>query len=236
MDHQRRWSEEEPDSLPLKLLKIFATDGYSQRRGPQQRPASTNFFDEIHRITSHTEWFIDHPEEDERRAERRKRRAAQKKEEEARKRAEEERKEQEAKEKAERKRQKEERRKEKRRGDWSDAWKRYENGWKSIDDTSDNIDGSQIPWPIKSGLRQDLSESAVRQFFRRTAFVHSSDDQAEEIFQVMTKETKRWHSDKIQHRFGKDIFQSQYGEDIDMVTKLIVVLWKEAKTGRGGSK
>ncbi|RSL90936.1 hypothetical protein CEP51_000465 [Fusarium floridanum] len=227
MDGQRGWGEEEQDSLPLKFPKIFARDEYSPRqRRPQQQPATTTYPFEA---------CINHLEEEQRKADRRKkRRAAQKREEEARKRAE-EREEQEAKEKAERKRQKEDRRKVKRRGDWSDAWKKYDNAWKSIDDTSDNIDGSQIPWPTKSRLRLDLSESTVRQFFRRTAFVHSSDDQAEEIFQVMTKETKRWHSDKIQHRFGKDIFQSQYGEDIDMVTKLIVVLWKEAKMGRGGS-
>ncbi|EEU36701.1 uncharacterized protein NECHADRAFT_86508 [Fusarium vanettenii 77-13-4] len=161
--------------------------------------------------------------------------AAKQREEEATERKEQEKREREAKQRAELARQKEELRKLERRHEWSDAWKRYENGWKSADDT-DNLGGNKIPWPTKSGLRQDLSESSVRQFFQKTAFVYSSNDHAEELFQTMTKETKRWHSDKIQHRFRRDIFQSKYREDIDMVTKLIVVLWKEAKMGRGGNK
>lgn len=216
-----------------------------QRREQAQRQPTSPIYPlrPTHSVLSVFECFREHLEDQQRMIDRSKRRireaqeraAAKKMEEEARKREEQEKKEREAKERAERARQKEEKRKQKRKNDWSDAWKRYENGWKSVDDT-DNLSGSEIPWPTKSGLRRDLSESSVRQFFRRTAFVYSFNNHAEELFQAMTKETKRWHSDKIQHRFGRDVFQSQYREDIDMVTKLIVVLWKEAKMGRGGNK
>lgn len=234
------WSSEEGAQQFLSLV-----EEHMQRRAQsQQHPISPiHAFRPSHSVLGVLESIAANLEEHERvinRSQRtiweaQERAAAKKREEEARKREEQEKVVRDAKERAERARQKEGQRKQQRRIEWSDAWKRYENGWTSVDDP-DNLSGSEIPWPTKSGLRQDLSESSVRQFFRETAFTYSSNDHAEELFQTMSKETKRWHSDKIQHRFGQDIFQSQYGKDIDMVTKLIVVLWKEAKMGRGRNR
>lgn len=147
-----------------------------------------------------------------------------------------ERKQKEAKERAENVRMKAQQKQEQETQEWSDAWKRYEEGWAFVNASDEYLNGNQIPWPTKSGKREGLTNGCVREFFRRMPSVASSDTPCKETFRAMTQETKRWHTDKIQHRFGRDIFQSVYGEDIDIVTKLVVVLWKEAKTEREGVK
>ncbi|KAH7122039.1 hypothetical protein B0J13DRAFT_566871, partial [Dactylonectria estremocensis] len=145
-----------------------------------------------------------------------------------------ERKQKEAKERAEDVRRKAQLTLEEETQEWSDAWKRYEEGWAIVSASDEVLNGSQMPWPTKSGKREGLTNESVREFFKRMPSVASADTPSKETFRAMTQETKRWHTDKIQHRFGRDIFQSVYGDDIDIVTKLVVVLWKEAKMEREG--
>lgn len=115
---------------------------------------------------------------------------------------------------------------------WLDAWTRYDEGWDKIIAAGGSVERSGIPWPTKSGKRTTINEEVVREFFRRNPSVLLSSDKGEERFRLMSRETKRWHPDKLQCRFGREMLIGEYKADIDFISKLIVRLWKEAKMKR----
>lgn len=92
---------------------------------------------------------------------------------------------------------------------------------------------SKIPWPVKSGSWQDVSESSVRCFFHKAVPVHLADHQGEEMYRTICNENKRWHTDKITSRFGPDILKGPYRDALNMIAKLMVEVRIEAKMKRG---
>ncbi|KAK4233280.1 putative reticulocyte-binding protein 2 like protein a protein [Achaetomium macrosporum] len=116
--------------------------------------------------------------------------------------------------------------------EWADAWSKYCRGWMSLETDKTKITPSKIPWPVKSGSWQDVSESSVRSFFRKAVPVYLADHQGDEMYRTICDENKRWHTDKIMSRFGPDILKGPYGDALNMIAKLMVQLRVEAKMGR----
>lgn len=72
----------------------------------------------------------------------------------------------------------------------------------------------------------------VSEFFKNAAPLQQAAQLEEEMFRLMSKENKRWHTDKIMSRFGRGILQAPCGAALDLMSKLMVKLWKEAKMQR----
>jgi len=89
--------------------------------------------------------------------------------------------------------------------EWAASWSRYIRDWTNMArvDTSDldeNIKDS-VPWPVKSGTWQDVSERNVLEFFR-----HAPDgvgDNPIKFRTLMRQQALRWHEDKLRQRFRK---------------------------------
>ncbi|KAK3305103.1 uncharacterized protein B0T15DRAFT_531334 [Chaetomium strumarium] len=116
--------------------------------------------------------------------------------------------------------------------EWADAWSKYCRGWMSLEMDKTKITPSKIPWPVKSGSWQDVSESSVRLFFLKAVPVYLADHQGDEMYRTICNENKRWHTDKIMSRFGPDILKVPYGDALNMIAKLMVQLRVEAKMER----
>jgi len=114
--------------------------------------------------------------------------------------------------------------------EWAEAWKRYTKGWELVE-ANQTAKITSIPWPTRSGRWEDVTENNVREFFRR-APTYEASREPDERFCLMSKENKRWHTDKILSRFGRQVLVGSRKGEIDLVTKLMVVLWKEAKITR----
>ncbi|KAK4031292.1 putative reticulocyte-binding protein 2 like protein a protein [Parachaetomium inaequale] len=117
--------------------------------------------------------------------------------------------------------------------EWADAWRRYCNGWMLLETGKTQATPSEIPWPVKSGSWQDVSESSVRYFFCKAVPVHLADHQGEEMYRTICNENKRWHTDKITCRFGPGILKGPYGDAMSMIAKLMVQVRIKAKMARG---
>ncbi|KAJ9137293.1 hypothetical protein NKR23_g9214 [Pleurostoma richardsiae] len=117
--------------------------------------------------------------------------------------------------------------------EWEDAWTRYTDGWDKIrGKTSEEVDHAQIPWPVKSGRLEDVTSGNVSLFFERAPPIALAIDVAEERFRIISQENKRWHTDKIMSQFGPEILSGKYKDALDLIAKLMVQLWKEAKMKR----
>ena len=107
---------------------------------------------------------------------------------------------------------------------WSNAWNRYDACWYAMEDG--RLQHPRLPWPVLSGDVQDVTESSVRDFFKRAAPVE------EDCFRLLTRELKRWHTDKLWSLVGKDAVLGPDRANIDLVTKTVVQLWKETKLSK----
>ncbi|POR32060.1 hypothetical protein TPAR_07715 [Tolypocladium paradoxum] len=108
--------------------------------------------------------------------------------------------------------------------DWAAAWVRYSQAWKAIEAGQDALTCHDILWPTKSRMLPNLSEDNVRLFFRKAAPVHLSSEPEEELFRLMSQENKRWHTDKIMSRFGREPLESSLADNINRTSKLLVQL------------
>lgn len=115
------------------------------------------------------------------------------------------------------------------RQEWDDTWERYVGKWASLDAEPENKD-VKIPWPTLSGKLRDVNETNVRQFFRQGPPAEQKSGEAR--FRVMNVENKRWHTDKIMSRFGREVMVGEHKDALNTISRVVVELWKEAKAQR----
>ena len=89
------------------------------------------------------------------------------------------------------------------------------------------LDG--IPWPVKSGKRADVTDSAVKTFFRKAP---PNADSPELMFKVMRAECLKWHSDKSKQLFGDGILSDADKIIFDMICRVVLELRREAQSQR----
>ena len=115
------------------------------------------------------------------------------------------------------------------RQEWDDTWDKYIGKWASLDADPENKD-VKIPWPTRSGKLGDVNEANIRQFFRQGPQAQSMS--GEERFRMMNIENKRWHTDKIMSRFGREVMVGEHKDALNTISRVVIELWKEAKARR----
>jgi hypothetical protein len=108
---------------------------------------------------------------------------------------------------------------------WSNAWSLYNAAWQNIE-LSRSKKPPGVPWPTMSGRAKDVNEASIQEFFQRAP------GKTEDRFLLFSQEAKRWHTDKLLSRFGKEFVNGAEKENIDLVTRVIVQRWKEAKRSK----
>lgn len=108
---------------------------------------------------------------------------------------------------------------------WSNAWSLYNEAWQDIE-LRRAKGSSGAPWPTLSGKAKDVTEASVQEFFQRAPRT------TEDRFLLFSQEAKRWHTDKLLSRFGNEFVNGAEKENIDLVTRVIVQRWKEAKRNK----
>ncbi|KAL6860920.1 hypothetical protein J3F83DRAFT_747977 [Trichoderma novae-zelandiae] len=104
---------------------------------------------------------------------------------------------------------------------WVDGWDAYTKAWAAWDGTLD-----KIAWPVLSGLRKDVSEEAIREFFIRGIGL---EDVGEKQFAAKLKEERvRWHPDKIQQRLGGQ-GGSDVLKDVTAIFQIVDKLWGQMR-------
>ncbi|KAI0380917.1 hypothetical protein F5Y04DRAFT_256275 [Hypomontagnella monticulosa] len=110
---------------------------------------------------------------------------------------------------------------------WQASWKRYNNAWH----TNTELSAADIPWPVKSGSRSDVNEANVKLFFAK-APPEELRKSGENSFKFINKETKKWHTDKVMQRFGRDVASGDSKSALDTVAKVLIELRADAKLKR----
>lgn len=86
--------------------------------------------------------------------------------------------------------------------EWAESWTRYERGWERLDTSTLGEDiRESVPWPVKSGRWQDVTEANIRAFLRRAP--DDASDNPRRFRLVLRGEAKRWHMDRLQHFFKR---------------------------------
>lgn len=102
---------------------------------------------------------------------------------------------------------------------WQARWNAYGRAWDHLHDlarsraaTTNGANpmtiylGNEIPWPVQSGKRKDVTPSNIEQFMVKTAESNTASTSAEDsggpLLSNLKSERVRWHPDKVQHRVG----------------------------------
>jgi hypothetical protein len=91
------------------------------------------------------------------------------------------------------------------RASWDESWARYNRDWQKMSriDTASLRESvkDSVPWPVKSGLWQDVSDRSVEEFFR-----HAPDGVSEcstKMRSLLRRQALKWHEDKLRQFFPK---------------------------------
>ena len=150
--------------------------------------------------------------------------------------------------------------------DWEGGWERYLGQWGDlIVDGANDLSSSStpqplqllLPYPVLSGLRQDITSDAVSEFLqncppsllldaprRSSAKIPDIRDSSSSLFPstsrnlqkmrdveaVLKAERLRWHPDKIQQRFGPKYSEGVDAESMKVVTEVFRIV--DALLGR----
>ncbi|KAF1808809.1 hypothetical protein P152DRAFT_462208 [Eremomyces bilateralis CBS 781.70] len=117
----------------------------------------------------------------------------------------------------------EERRSRKR---WKGRWEEYVQAWERVAEeakTAASASGTdakpiELPWPIESGRRHDVSKEMVEEFFRRAPPEGSG------LLALLKTERVRWHPDKVQQRMGSRIHASTL-KSVTSVFQIVDSMW-----------
>ncbi|KAI1631315.1 hypothetical protein F4809DRAFT_632800 [Biscogniauxia mediterranea] len=107
--------------------------------------------------------------------------------------------------------------------EWRAAWEKYNKTW-----DSDRASAANIPWPVKLGLRGEVNEASVRLFFAK-APPEESRATARARFDLVSRELRRWHTDKVMNHLGLGAVNSLTRDALNTVAKVLVELRKDAR-------
>ena len=90
----------------------------------------------------------------------------------------------------------------------------------------------QLPWPVKSGAMEDVTPANIKQFFSVAPPTPASATAGEERYRTISRENKRWHTDKIMSRFGISALDGPCKNALNITAKVVVELRQEAQRSR----
>lgn len=116
-----------------------------------------------------------------------------------------------------------------RKARWKDRWTEYLKGWEQFTQQVDADGGTppvmqiskRIPWPVLSGMWQDVNEDEVERFFRHAPRSTADMDDVG----LLKLERVRWHPDKVQQRAGNSTIDKETMKTITAVFQIIDKLW-----------
>jgi hypothetical protein len=83
-----------------------------------------------------------------------------------------------------------------------------------------------LPWPVDSGRREDICESAIRTFFIRG--LNAADIGETQLAAKLKEERVRWHPDKIQQRLGGEVDEVVM-RDVTAIFQTVDKMWEEVR-------
>jgi hypothetical protein len=110
---------------------------------------------------------------------------------------------------------------------WAAAWKRYEDGWLEVQQSAGSLTEEDIPWPTKLGTLTSTDEENIREFYKMAPPSANGTKSGSGSRKVLKRELLRWHSDKA--RFAKMELSKTARKGVDLMARLIIVLYDEAK-------
>ena len=117
---------------------------------------------------------------------------------------------------------------------WKRRWDEYRKGWERLtcrDTAGDqpNIDtepaNDRIPWPVLSGLAQDVNLDEIERFFRH-APLSCSRGEGDEVA-LLKLERVRWHPDKVQQRAGAGLVDKRTMKTVTAVFQCVDQIWSK---------
>ncbi|KAI9671021.1 MAG: hypothetical protein M1831_005106 [Alyxoria varia] len=119
----------------------------------------------------------------------------------------------------------------KSRKNWKEAWAAYDKGWQAIMafDSSTDDTPPNIPWPVKSGEMEHVSQEEVELFFGNGV---GSGERSNELLSLLKVERVRWHPDKMNQRVGaRHLEEAKAKEAVTAVFQIIDSMWSNVKNG-----
>ncbi|EPS38212.1 hypothetical protein H072_8015 [Dactylellina haptotyla CBS 200.50] len=112
------------------------------------------------------------------------------------------------------------------------AWAAYIKAWEDIT-KKDRREGHrvEVPWPVESGRRRDISKDAIESFFKAAPTLDTATDEKKSYTDILRLERVRWHPDKALQRWGRDQMSEEILQGITAVFQIIDALWNEERAG-----
>ncbi|KAG6999356.1 hypothetical protein G7Y79_00035g070280 [Physcia stellaris] len=120
-----------------------------------------------------------------------------------------------------------------RKARWKSRWTEYLKGWEQFTQRVDGDAGTppgtpirkRIPWPVLSGLWQDVNEEEIERFFRHAP--RSATDMND--IGLLKLERVRWHPDKVQQKAGNGTIDKETMKTITAVFQIVDKLWSTTR-------
>ncbi|KAK6518005.1 hypothetical protein TWF506_005170 [Arthrobotrys conoides] len=114
------------------------------------------------------------------------------------------------------------------------AWSIYAGIWDDITKKERPKSGRiEVPWPVESGRRRDVSREAIENFFKSAPGAGSNADgpESKSYADILRLERVRWHPDKALQRWGREAIGDDILQGITAVFQIIDSLWAEQREG-----
>ncbi|KAF3167442.1 hypothetical protein TWF751_008144 [Orbilia oligospora] len=114
------------------------------------------------------------------------------------------------------------------------AWAIYTGTWDDITKRERPKSGRiEVPWPVESGRRRDISKEAIEDFFKSAPKASSgaNGSESKSYADILRLERVRWHPDKALQRWGREAISDDILQGITAVFQIIDSLWTEEREG-----
>ncbi|KAF3144716.1 hypothetical protein TWF703_008703 [Orbilia oligospora] len=114
------------------------------------------------------------------------------------------------------------------------AWAIYTGIWDDITKKERPKSGQiEVPWPVESGRRRDISKEAIEDFFKSAPGASSgaNGSESKSYADILRLERVRWHPDKALQRWGREAISDDILQGITAVFQIIDSLWAEEREG-----
>lgn len=119
----------------------------------------------------------------------------------------------------------------KKQEEWDQLWAAYEKKWSQFKTGELKTKSTRhtIPWPVRSGLYEDVKAESVKEFLRRATPKDVS------MEKLMRKEARNWHSDTRNRLFHDMTLTIEDKEMMEMICRVVTDLLNESAQRSSGT-
>jgi hypothetical protein len=110
---------------------------------------------------------------------------------------------------------------------WGERWEAYVTKWELLAKGGTKIWIANIPWPVESGKRKDVTAKDVERFF--LCAPTSGQPTEAQLSKVLKLERVRWHPDKIQQKLGGQDVEESVIQGVTEVFQIIDQMWSDMR-------